>query len=88
MGDEQLLMSIEGDTARITLNRPKVHNALSIHLSDRLVEATRTIAASTDVKFVVIRGAGASFCVGDDINEMCTFGATTSAGTARRERTE
>jgi len=27
---------MDGDTARITLNRPEVHNALSIELSDML----------------------------------------------------
>lgn len=74
MAEEQLLLNIEEDTARITLNRPKVHNALSINLSEMLIEATQTIKKSTDVKFVVIKGAGQSFCVGDDINEMPNWG--------------
>lgn len=73
MGSE-LLLEIEGDLARITLNRPTVHNALSIALSDQLVDAIRTIQRSTAVKFVVIKGAGKSFCVGDDITEMLKWG--------------
>ena len=56
MNDELLILKMEGDTARITLNRPHVHNALSIELSDRLVDAIQTIKRATDVKFVVIRG--------------------------------
>ena len=74
MADEQLLLEMEGDTAWITLNRPKVHNALSMHLSDLLTEATRKIRDSTDIKFVVFKGAGQSFCVGDDITEMVMWG--------------
>ena len=39
---QQLILTVEGDVARITLNRPRVHNALSIELSDKLIEAART----------------------------------------------
>ena len=74
MADDQLLLKMEGDTAWITLNRPKVHNALSMKLSDLLTEATRKIRDSTDIKFVVFKGAGKSFCVGDDITEMVMWG--------------
>ncbi len=61
---------MNGDTAKITFNRPEVRNALSIELSNMLVEAIQTIRNSTDVKFVVIQGAGKNFCAGDDLNEM------------------
>ena len=74
MSTEPLLLSMEGDLARITLNRPEVHNALSIELSDMLVDAIQTIKKSTTVKFVVIKGAGKSFCAGDDITEMLRWG--------------
>lgn len=74
MTDEPLLMSFEGDVASITLNRPEVHNALSIELSDRLVEAIQAVKRSTDIKFVVIKGAGDTFCAGDDITEMFRWG--------------
>jgi len=70
MSEKPLLLEMDGDTARVTLNRPEVHNALSIEMSDMLVEAIQTIKRSTDVKFVVIKGAGKSFCAGDDITEM------------------
>ncbi len=70
MSEKPLLLEMAGDIARITLNRPKVHNALSIELSDMLVDAIQTIKRSTDIKFVVIKGAGNTFCAGDDITEM------------------
>ncbi len=70
MKEKPLLLEMDGDTARVTLNRPKVRNALSIEMSEMLVEAIQTIKRSTDTKFVVIKGAGDSFCAGDDITEM------------------
>lgn len=74
MTEKPLLLTIEGDTARIVLNRPEVRNALSIELSDMLVEAIRKIKRSTDIKLVVIKGAGGTFCAGDDIKEMFRWG--------------
>lgn len=74
MNPKPLLLSVEDDVAKITLNRPEVHNALSIELSDMLVDAIQTIKKLTAVKFVVIKGAGKSFCVGDDITEMLSWG--------------
>ncbi|MBC2716962.1 MAG: enoyl-CoA hydratase/isomerase family protein [Desulfobacteraceae bacterium] len=74
MSSKPVELSMEGDVARILLNRPEVHNALSIELSDMLVDAIQTIKRSTTIKFVVIKGAGRSFCVGDDITEMLRWG--------------
>lgn len=48
MAEKPLLLAIDGDTARITLNRPEVRNALSIELSDMLVDAIQTIKKSTE----------------------------------------
>ncbi|MBN2180234.1 MAG: enoyl-CoA hydratase/isomerase family protein [Deltaproteobacteria bacterium] len=71
---EQLIFKEEGDTARITLNRPDALNALSIKLSDELVAAIEMVRQSVSVKFLVINGAGNNFCVGDDITEMDKWG--------------
>ena len=74
MTAKPLLLEIQDDLARITLNRPARRNALSIELSEMLVEAIQTIKKLTDVKFVVIKGAGDTFCAGDDISEMIAWG--------------
>jgi len=71
---EQLIYEEKDQVAWITLNRPKVLNALSMQLSKELVEAITIIRESTDVKFVVIIGAGNNFSVGDDIREMIKWG--------------
>jgi enoyl-CoA hydratase len=70
MKEKPMILEFDGDTARITLNRPDVNNALSIELSDMLIDATQKIKKSTDTKLVVINGAGNTFCAGDDLKEM------------------
>jgi enoyl-CoA hydratase len=71
---EQLIFDVEDDLARITLNRPESRNSLSIQLSAEFLEALRLVQASEAVRFLVIQGAGGTFCAGDDITEMPTFG--------------
>jgi enoyl-CoA hydratase len=79
-----LRYAAEGPVARITLDRPEKRNALSIALSDELIEAIDRVQESTDVKVVVIQGAGETFCAGDDITEMHTWGDAN--GVMRRVR--
>ncbi len=74
MDYEQLIYEEKDQVARITLNRPDALNALSKRLSDELVKAIEIARQSTKVKFLVIKGAGSNFCVGDDITEMPFWG--------------
>jgi len=69
------LIYIETDqVAWITLNRPDVMNALSMKLSEEIVDVIEIVRQSTKLKFLVIKGAGDNFCVGDDIKEMIKWG--------------
>ena len=74
----------DGPVARITLNRPDKRNALSMALSDELVRAIALVDDSTDIKVLVIDGAGETFCAGDDITEMFDWGDAN--GVTRRVR--
>jgi len=74
MDFKQLIYQEEEKTAWIILNRPEVMNALSMQLSDELVSAIEKVRQSTKLKFLVIKGAGNNFCVGDDIKEMLKWG--------------
>ena len=49
-------------------------NALSMKLSEELVAAIEMVRQSTEIKFLVIKGKGSNFCVGDDIKEMIKWG--------------
>ncbi len=71
---EQLLYEEHGPVVRITLNRPERRNALSMQLSDELVRAFELVQRSETAKVLVIQGAGATFCAGDDITEMALWG--------------
>jgi enoyl-CoA hydratase len=71
---EQLLYEEQGPVVRITLNRPERRNALSMQLSDELVSAFERVQRSETAKVLVIQGAGATFCAGDDITEMALWG--------------
>jgi len=71
---KDLLYTEKDQVAWITLNRPKAFNALSMNLSDELVNTIEKVRKSTALKFLVIKGAGNNFCVGDDITEMPRWG--------------
>jgi enoyl-CoA hydratase/carnithine racemase len=74
MNPTQLIYAEHGDLARITLNRPKSRNALSMLLSDELIAALEHVQDSTTLKMLAIDGAGDTFCAGDDITEMPKWG--------------
>lgn len=74
MADQELIYEERDDVAYITLNRPSVRNCLSMRLSDELVEAIERVRESRDVIALVIKGAGETFCAGDDITEMPRWG--------------
>jgi len=67
---DDLIYEEKGDVATITLNRPKVVNALSVKVSDELVAAVEKVRQSESIKILVFRGAGGNFCAGDDLKEF------------------
>lgn len=70
--------------ARLTLNRPEVHNALEEDLITTLTETIVTMARRQDVRVIVLTGAGASFCAGTDISWMEEMAAEQPSLDARR----
>jgi enoyl-CoA hydratase/carnithine racemase len=67
---QTILVSQEGVTGRITLNRPDKRNALSLELMEELIGSLGTLAADPDVRAIVIDGAGVAFSAGHDLSEM------------------
>ncbi|MEU7812200.1 enoyl-CoA hydratase/isomerase family protein [Pseudonocardia sp. NPDC049154] len=68
---DQVLYDVDRKTgiATITLNRPEKHNALSVPMRDRIVDLLAEVDEDDDVRVVVFRGNGKSFCSGNEINE-------------------
>src|SRR5436305_1334525 len=62
-----VIYSVEGLVALITLNRPEKRNALNDALIGALKDCLREADGETDVRVVVITGAGADFCSGADL---------------------
>lgn len=70
MDYQHLLVKVEGNTARLTLNRPERRNALSLALMREVIDALRTLSKSPEVRVIVINGAGPAFSAGHDLSEM------------------
>jgi hypothetical protein len=71
-GGDEVLVAREGDTVKVTLNRPAVHNAYSRRVRDLLWEALSAARADPGCQ-VILSGAGPSFCSGGDLDEFGTF---------------
>ena len=63
-------VSIEDGIARVTLNRPEVHNALNAAMIADLKNAFCRLASDSNVRVVVLTGAGKNFSAGADLNWM------------------
>lgn len=73
---ETLLVEIENHIATLTLNRPKVLNALNGQLLRELDAALDELRDNNDVRAVLITGAGEkAFAAGADIQELATLTA-------------
>ena len=60
-------LTIEGEIARVRLNRPEAMNALNVRLVSQLGEIMDKINSRGDVSTVVFEGAGKAFVAGADV---------------------
>ncbi len=70
MAYETILVDTKGKVGVITLNRPKVLNALSIDLSTELCAALADFDEDEKIGCIVITGSEKAFAAGADIKEM------------------
>ena len=64
---QDLLETIEGGIATLTMNRPEARNALTRPMMAALSEALPRLAADAAVRLVVLTGSGNAFCAGGDV---------------------
>lgn len=67
---ELVLAQTDAHVAILTLNRPKVLNALSTELMDELIEKLERFDADEQVRVMVLAGNERAFAAGADINQM------------------
>jgi enoyl-CoA hydratase/carnithine racemase len=71
MPDEELLYDVRDGVARLTINRPERHNALSWGVISGLRGRVEEARADPDVRVLVLGGAGErAFCAGADLGGM------------------
>jgi 2-(1,2-epoxy-1,2-dihydrophenyl)acetyl-CoA isomerase len=68
--NEMVLQHLESGLLTITMNRPDRRNALNSDMTRGLVDAARRAAEDHEVRAVLLRGAGGTFCVGGDVKAM------------------
>jgi enoyl-CoA hydratase/carnithine racemase len=73
-----LLVDDTGPIARITLNRPDKRNPLGPGTCGELVEAFAQLAVRTEVRVVILTGAGTVFSAGGDLSAMQGQGGPTA----------
>ena len=74
MAYEHILVDVEAPIATVTLNRPKVLNALSPDLIRELTTAMSDLDADDSVRAVVLTGGPKVFAAGADIGDMADQG--------------
>jgi enoyl-CoA hydratase/carnithine racemase len=73
--NEVVLCDIEEGVAQLTLNRPDRLNAWTGAMERAYFGALEDCAARSDVRAIVVTGAGRGFCAGADMDDLQTIGA-------------
>jgi 2-(1,2-epoxy-1,2-dihydrophenyl)acetyl-CoA isomerase len=68
--NEMVLQKLEAGLLTITMNRPDRRNALNPDMTRGLLEAARRATDDHEVRAVLLKGAGGTFCVGGDVKTM------------------
>ena len=68
MSSKLLILEKKDTIATLTLNRPKVMNALSIEMMGELHDVFVQLKSDEDIRVVIMKGAGEHFCSGADVN--------------------
>ena len=82
---ETLFCEIEEQVAMVTLNRPKVLNALNAQVFSDLDHVFTKLAQDPEVRVILLTGSGEkAFAAGADINELVETGRSTGQTLSRR----
>lgn len=74
MNFENILVEVENNLAKVTINRPKKLNALNKDTIEELHVAFKSLEENKDIKVILLTGSGEkAFVAGADISEFAHF---------------
>jgi len=73
-GTEDLIAGLDEGVLTLTMNRPQARNAMSGAMNAALAAQLAWAELETEVKCVVLTGAGRGFCAGGDVKGMANPG--------------
>jgi len=85
-GTDHLQARVEDGVAILVMNRPERRNALSDEMLRGMAAALREAETASDVRCVVLTGAGGEFCAGGDVKGMAAGTNRGGPGTTLDER--
>jgi enoyl-CoA hydratase len=83
---ETLETQVKGGVMTLTLNRPRVLNAVSLQMTGELEQLIAWLLGHPeDVRVVLLTGSGAAFCAGDDLKEVRSLAASQARELSHRQ---
>lgn len=70
LANMNVLVSVDGPVATMTLNRPEKRNAVRMSMWAAINAHVNALAEDPEVRILVVKGAGDHFCAGADISEL------------------
>ncbi len=68
--ENAVIVERDGSVATVVLNRPDRMNTINEVLLDGVLAALESLADDTDIRVVILTGAGRAFCAGGDLQGM------------------
>ena len=71
MNDQSITLTIDKRSiATLTLNRPELHNAVSLEMIREMRKIIEEVNSNSELRGVILTGAGNTFCAGMDLRWM------------------
>lgn len=87
MDFKTLKIQLGESMAWVNLDRPEVRNAMNAEMIQELTEVFDWLGGRDDIRVVILKGNGAAFCAGADLNymkDMAAFGREENVADAER----
>lgn len=70
MNRREFMLDVKGAIATVTMNWPDRVNAMGLHFSEDFNKVLDQIEANSDIRVLILTGAGKVFCGGGDLHEI------------------